>query len=99
MPASHYLFGEKKAGFIRGIRGGGFSGTVAIIWAVDYSKRTKHRLGDGRRCDVTWGKLGPTAGLQMPSVDLVSARPYFTGHTTQGSYKRKNVSNIANVVV
>src|SRR5581483_1876968 len=82
MPVSHCPSGEKKDGYTPTIRGAGFNGIAGIIWAAECRKKTFDRLGAGRLCADTSGKLNFTASQATRPAANVNGRRFFIGPTT-----------------
>ena len=64
------------------IRGDGFSGIVAIIWAVGYRWRIRGRLGAGKQSGDTPRRSRAVASPVIWRVGHGNAKRYFIGPTT-----------------
>lgn len=85
MPASLWQFGEKRAGFIRMIRGAGSSGIAGIIWGED-TRMMKGRLKDGKHLKDIYQRLKSIVIKAILTAGKSNGKRFFIGRMTQEGF-------------
>ena len=68
------------------ILGGGFSGIVAITWAVEFRRKMRGRSSAGKLFGDISHRSSATANLAILRVGDANAKRYFIGPTTVASF-------------
>ncbi len=82
--ANRCQFGGKRDGSILLTRVVGFNGTAGIISDAVSHKKMLGRLGDGKRCAATFGKLRRTANRAICVAGGGSGKRFCNGRTIAG---------------
>src|ERR1700730_7471371 len=82
MPPSHYPSGARRDGYTQTIRAAGFNGIADTIWAAECRKKIFDRLGGGRECDDTSGRLNFTASRATRLAANANGKLFFNGPMT-----------------
>ena len=88
MPVNHLKNGERRSGFIKMTLGVGFSGTVDIIWVVDFQKKMRDRLNVGEPLRAILVRSKRTVGPVMCCVAHDNGKLFYTGLMIVAEYDK-----------